>query len=291
MRITVYEQTYKCGQTELKLGSATLIMGILNVTPDSFSDGGRYLDSGRAVEHALRLVEEGADLIDIGGESTRPGHQPVRAEEELSRVIPVIEAIHKAAPHIPLSIDTYKAEVARQAIQAGAHIINDVWGCKKDPQMAATAAALDCPIILMHNRQDENYTDLIEDMKKDLLESVDIALQAGVNPARILLDPGIGFAKNHSQNLQVMSALDELVHLGYPVLLATSRKRFIRTALNLPVEDVVEGTAATVAFGIAQGCQLVRVHDVAQMKRTVAMSDAMLYASPWLTRRLPAGSI
>ncbi|KKO55155.1 dihydropteroate synthase [Paenibacillus sp. DMB20] len=284
MKTTVYEQSYRCGQTELKLGNATRIMGILNVTPDSFSDGGRYNDTERAVKHALQLAAEGADLIDIGGESTRPGHVSISAEEELERVIPVIEAIHREAPHIPLSIDTYKAEVARQAIQAGAHIINDIWGCKEDPDMAATAADLDCPIILMHNRKDRNYGNLIEDVKSDLMESVNIALGAGVKANRIILDPGIGFAKDYDENMKVMMSLDELVALGYPVLLATSRKKFIRTALDLPVDDVVEGTAATVAYGIAQGCQLVRVHDVKQIKRTVRMSDAMLYASPWLNR-------
>lgn len=284
MKTTIYERTYRCGETELKLGRSTLIMGILNVTPDSFSDGGRYIDMDRAVKHALQLVAEGADLIDIGGESTRPGHTSVSAEEELERVIPVIEAIHREAPHIPLSIDTYKAEVARQAIRAGAHIINDIWGCKEDPGMAAAAAELDCPLILMHNRKDRNYTSLIEDVKSDLMESVNLARAAGVKENRMILDPGIGFAKDYEENMKVMMSLDELVALGFPVLLATSRKKFIRTALELPVDDVVEGTAATVAFGIAQGCQLVRVHDVKQIKRTVMMSDAMLYASPGLQR-------
>lgn len=284
MKTTIYERTYRCGKTELKLGSSTLIMGILNVTPDSFSDGGRYNDLDRAVQHALQLAAEGADLIDIGGESTRPGHTSVSADEELERVIPVIEAIHREAPHIPLSIDTYKAEVARQAIKAGAHIINDIWGCKEDPDMAAAAAELDCPLILMHNRKDRNYKSLIEDVKSDLMESVNLALTAGVKKNRIILDPGIGFAKDYEENMKVMMSLDELVALGYPVLLATSRKKFIRTALELPVDDVVEGTAATVAFGIAQGCQLVRVHDVKQIKKTVMMSDAMLYASPGLQR-------
>ncbi|WP_054956747.1 dihydropteroate synthase [Paenibacillus dakarensis] len=284
MKTTIYKQTYHCGETKLELGTSTLIMGILNVTPDSFSDGGRFNDPDRAVKHALQLAAEGADIIDIGGESTRPGHERVSADEELARVIPVIEAIHREAPHIPLSIDTYKAEVARQAIEAGAHIINDVWGFKEDPDMAGVAAALDCPVILMHNRKDRDYTSLIEDMKKDLMESVNIALEAGVKKSRIILDPGIGFAKDYDENMKVMMSLDELVGLGYPVLLATSRKKFIRTALDLPVDDVVEGTAATVAFGIAQGCQLVRVHDVMQMKRTVRMCDAMLYASSELKR-------
>lgn len=285
MKTTIYEREYRLSKdAELKLGQSTLIMGILNVTPDSFSDGGRYNDTERAVEHALQLIEEGADIIDIGGESTRPGHEPVGASEELARVIPVIEAIHRHAPQIPLSIDTYKAEVARQAIGAGAHIINDIWGFKDDPDMPQTAAELGCPVILMHNRRDRNYTNLIEDVKRDLLESVEIARAAGVQDHQILLDPGIGFAKDYDENMKVMASLDQLVGLGFPVLLATSRKRFIQTALGAPAQDVLEGTAATVAYGIAQGCQIVRVHDVKHMKRTAMMSDAMTYASTELQR-------
>ncbi len=285
MKTTIYEREYRLSKdASLKLGQSTLIMGILNVTPDSFSDGGRYNDTERAVEHALQLIGEGADIIDIGGESTRPGHEPVGASEELARVIPVIEAIHRHAPQIPLSIDTYKAEVARQAIGAGAHIINDIWGFKDDPDMPKTAAELGCPVILMHNRRDRNYTNLIEDVKRDLLESVEIARAAGVQDHQILLDPGIGFAKDYDENMKVMASLDQLVGLGFPVLLATSRKRFIQTALGAPAQDVLEGTAATVAYGIAQGCQIVRVHDVKHMKRTAMMCDAMTYASTELQR-------
>lgn len=284
MRPAIFKRTYRCGNTDLELGNRTLIMGILNVTPDSFSDGGLWDDPDKAVEHALQMAADGADIIDIGGESTRPGHKPVGLEEELARVLPVIESIHRAAPHIPLSIDTYKAEVARQAIAAGAHIINDIWGCKADPEMAAVAAAADCPIILMHNRQDRNYMNLSADMSADLKESIDLALAAGVKPANIILDPGIGFAKDFNENLQAMMLLDGLTEFGYPLLLATSRKKFIRTVLDVPADDVVEGTAATVAFGIAQGCQIVRVHDVSLIKRTVKMCDAMLYAAPLLVR-------
>ena len=284
MRPAIFKRTYRCGNTDLELGKRTLIMGILNVTPDSFSDGGLWDEPDKAVEHALQMAADGADIIDIGGESTRPGHKPVGLEEELARVLPVIESIHRAAPHIPLSIDTYKAEVARQAIAAGAHIINDIWGCKADPEMAAVAAAADCPIILMHNRQDRDYTNLSADMSSDLKESIDLALAAGVKPANIILDPGIGFAKDFNENLQAMMLLDGLTEFGYPLLLATSRKKFIRTVLDLPADDVVEGTAATVAFGIAQGCQIVRVHDVSLIKRTVKMCDAMLYAAPPLVR-------
>jgi len=279
MKTTIYERTYTMGEAVLELGASTKIMGILNVTPDSFSDGGRYVDPEQAVRHALQMVQEGADLIDIGGESTRPGFEPVSAEEELCRVIPVIEALHRAAPHIPISVDTYKAEVARKAIEAGAHIMNDIWGGKKDPDMLDAAAELGCPIILMHNRKDMNYSDFATDVVQDLKESVELALKAGVDRKQIILDPGVGFAKNGPENLQIMTQLDRLVDIGYPVLLATSRKKFIRTVMDLPVNDIVEGTAATVAFGIAQGCQIVRVHDVKQIKRTVTMCDAMLYAS------------
>jgi dihydropteroate synthase len=279
MRPVIYKRNYRFKGSELTLGERTLIMGILNVTPDSFSDGGLWNDPDTAVEHALQMAAEGADIIDIGGESTRPGHQPVSMQEELDRVLPVIGSIHRAAPHLVLSIDTYKAEVARQAIQAGAHIINDIWGGKADRDMAAVAAEAACPFILMHNRHDRNYQDLAADMASDLEESICLARAAGVRPENIILDPGIGFAKDYSENLQAMMALDSLTELGYPVLLATSRKKFIRTALDLPADDVVEGTAATVAFGIAQGAQIVRVHDVALIKRTVQMCDAMLYAA------------
>lgn len=279
MRPLIYKRNYRLGAAELILGERTLIMGILNVTPDSFSDGGLWAEPEKAVEHALQMAAEGADIIDIGGESTRPGHQPVGLEDELARVLPVIESIHRAAPQLPLSIDTYKAEVARQAVQAGAHIINDVWGAKADPDMAAVAAEAGCPIILMHNRLERNYQELVSDMCADLEESVNLALAAGVKPENIILDPGIGFAKDYAENLQAMMNLDRLTELGYPLLLATSRKKFIRTVLDLPPDDVVEGTAATVAFGIAQGCQIVRVHDVARIKRTVQMCDAMLYAA------------
>ncbi|MNC11204.1 Dihydropteroate synthase [compost metagenome] len=279
MKPVIYKRTYHFPDSTLTLGSRTLIMGILNVTPDSFSDGGLWADPDRAVEHALQMAAEGADIIDIGGESTRPGHEPVSMQEELDRVLPVIKSIHRAAPQLILSIDTYKAEVARQAIQAGAHIINDVWGAKADPDMAQAAAEAGCPIILMHNRHDRNYQNLQADMAADLQESIELALAAGVDPGNIILDPGIGFAKDYTENLQAMMALDSLSAMGYPVLLATSRKKFIRTVLELPADDVVEGTAATVAFGIAQGCQIVRVHDVARIKRTVQMCDAMLYSS------------
>ncbi|WP_338541224.1 dihydropteroate synthase [Paenibacillus tundrae] len=281
----IYERTYSFGPAELKLGDRTLIMGILNVTPDSFSDGGRYNHVDLAVAHAIQMIEDGADLIDIGGESTRPGSEVVNSEEELSRIIPVIKALHQQAPHIPISVDTYKADVARQAILAGAHIINDVWGAKADPAMAQTAAELGCPLMLMHNRQERDYSNYLQDVVQDIEESVQIALKAGVHQDQIIIDPGIGFVKDLKENLTLMSSLAMLNELGYPVLLATSRKRFIQNTLGVQADDAVEGTAATVAFGIAQGCQMVRVHDVKSIRRTVDMCDAMLYASPGLRRK------
>lgn len=277
MNPKLYDRSYECGDVKLTLGERTLIMGILNVTPDSFSDGGRYNDVERAVRHAMEMVADGADLIDLGGESTRPGHEPVSEQEELERVVPVVEALHRELPHIPISVDTYKAKVARESLKAGAHIINDIWGFKKDPEMAGVAAEFGCPVILMHNRPDRNYTDLLQNVSDDLLESVRIAREAGVRDELIILDPGIGFAKDYNENLQVMKALDQLLLLGYPLLLGTSRKRFIRTALDLPTEEVVFGTAATVVLGIAQGCQIVRVHDVREIKQTAQMCDAIVY--------------
>lgn len=279
MQPIIYKRSYRLGEASFTLGERTLVMGILNVTPDSFSDGGRYNNVERAVQHAREMVAEGADLIDIGGESTRPGHEPVSEQEELERVLPVVEALHREMPQVPLSVDTYKARVAREALKAGAHIINDVWGFKAEAPMAAVAAEFGCPVILMHNRQDRNYGDLIADVAADLRECVEIARRAGVRDENIILDPGIGFAKDYTENLRVMRALDTLAGLGFPLLLGTSRKRFIRTALDLPVDEVVFGTAATVALGIAQGCQIVRVHDVKAIKQTVQMCDAIVYVS------------
>lgn len=264
-----------CGRYTLPLGERTLVMGILNVTPDSFSDGGRFVDLDHALAQARAMVEAGADIIDIGGESTRPGAEPVGEAEELDRVLPVIRRL-SAELSVPLSIDTYKAAVAERALDAGAHIINDVWGAKRDPRMAGVAARRGVPIILMHNRTDTDYRDFYSDFVRDLRESVQIALQAGVREEQIILDPGIGFVKTVEQNLETMRRLDDLVALGYPVLLATSRKRMIGHVLDLPVDERVEGTAATVALGVTKGCHMVRVHDVKEMKRVTKMMDAML---------------
>jgi len=261
----------------LEFERRTLIMGILNVTPDSFSDGGKYVKVEEAVRHARQMVEEGADIIDIGGESTRPGHQRISEDEELRRVIPAVEAVAAALPGVPISVDTYKAGVARRALEAGAHMINDIWGCKEDPKMAETAAEFGCPIVLMHNRRETRYDRLITDIIGDLLESVRIARAAGVDDHNIVLDPGIGFAKTREHQYAVMRHLDRICALGYPVLLGTSRKSFIRSTLGVTTDDALEGTAATVALGIRAGCSIMRVHDVKAMKRVAAMCDAIMY--------------
>ncbi|ALS25717.1 dihydropteroate synthase [Paenibacillus sp. 32O-W] len=278
MRPPIHIRHYDLGGgVELELGSRTLIMGILNATPDSFSDGGRYTTVEEAVRRAVEMVEEGADIIDIGGESTRPGSAFVDAGEEQRRVLPVIRAVREALPKVPISIDTYKAETARAALEAGANIINDIWGLKGDERMPAVAAEYDCPVIISHNRHARDYSDLVPDVLADLQASVKLARHAGVRDDRIWLDPGIGFAKNYDDNLVLMGRLSELAAMGFPVLLGTSRKRFIRQTLDVPVDEAVEGTGATVALGIAQGCQIVRVHDVKEMKRVAAMTDAIVY--------------
>jgi dihydropteroate synthase len=273
--VELKEKTIQCGPYTLDYGDKTLIMGILNVTPDSFSDGGRFNQLEAAVEHAKEMVEQGADIIDIGGESTRPGAEKVSLEEELRRVIPAVKAVANEL-NAPISVDTYKAEVAKQAIEAGAHIINDVWGAKADPKMAEVAAYYDVPIILMHNRENKNYQNLISDMIADLFESISIVKAAGVKDENIILDPGIGFAKTFEHNLEVMRNLHQFKKLGYPLLLGTSRKSFIGQVLDLPPEARMEGTGATVCFGIQQGCDIVRVHDVLPIARMAKMMDAMI---------------
>ncbi|SHI78151.1 dihydropteroate synthase [Desulfofundulus thermosubterraneus] len=268
-----------CRGKELVLGERTLVMGILNVTPDSFSDGGRFSDPSRAVEHAHRLVEDGADIIDLGGESTRPGYTPVTVDEEMRRVIPVLEKLVQEIP-VPISVDTTKAAVAREALEIGAHIINDQWALRADPEMAAVVARYDVPVILMHNQRGTEYEDLMGDMIHFFRESIALALEAGICRDKIIIDPGIGFGKTVEQNLEVMSRLSELDCLGLPVLLGTSRKSMIGKTLDLPVDQRVEGTAATVAVGIAAGVDIVRVHDVKEMVRVARMTDAMVRRKP-----------
>lgn len=257
------------------LNRRTHVMGILNITPDSFSDGGSYTEVEKAVDQAVKMEQLGADIIDIGGESTRPGHRALSIDEELQRILPVIEAVRKKVK-IPISVDTYKAKTAEHAIRAGADIINDVWGAKRDPEIAEIAAKYNVPIILMHNRENKNYTNLIEDMKHDLQESIDIALRAGVKQENIILDPGIGFAKSLEDNYTVLNHLEEFTSLGYPVLLATSRKSFISKIVDVPPEERDNATGATTCLGITKGVQMIRVHNVALHVELTKMMDAML---------------
>jgi dihydropteroate synthase len=273
-------------------------MGILNVTPDSFSGDGIIAKGdtlANAVEQAKQFLTDGADILDVGGESTRPGSQPVTADEEMERVIPVIETISKEFPDALISIDTYKAKVAETAFNAGAHILNDVWALRADPELASVAAAFQVPVILMHNRSNpasvevraqlgnaysgSAYEDLMEDVKRELLVSVEIAVRAGVEASRIILDPGIGFGKTREHNLELINRLDEIRALGHPMLLGPSRKSFIGFTLDVPSDQRVEGTAATVAIGIARGADIIRVHDVKEMVRVARMTDAIVRSS------------
>ena len=265
------------GNKLFKIGERTYIMGILNVTPDSFSDGGRYISMAEALQHAREMVENGADILDIGGESTRPGHVPVSKDEEVSRVVHIIRAIRKEIG-VPLSIDTYKAEVAEEAIKAGAVMINDVWGFKKDPDMAAVAAKYNVACCLMHNQDKPEYGNLIEDITSAFRESVEIALKKGVKKDKIILDPGVGFGKTYEHNLEVLRNLQYFSKIGFPILLGTSRKSVVGNALKLPVDQRKEGTLATSVIGISKGIDFVRVHDVIENKRACKMAD-IIYRS------------
>lgn len=277
-------------------GSRTYVMGIINLTPDSFSGDG-LLPAGlqAAVQQAQQFVADGADILDVGGESTRPGSQPITAQEELARVVPVIQAIRAKLPEVVISVDTYRAEVAKASLTAGANWVNDVWGLRMDPQMARVVAEANCPVVLMHNRSQPKdvaqeaqlggryvgvvYENLLEECAQELLESVALALAAGVKRENIILDPGVGFGKTVAQNLQLVNELGQLKELGYPLLLGTSRKSFIGYTLNRPPEERLAGTAATVALGIARGADIVRVHDVAFMVQVARMSDAVVRGS------------
>ncbi|TRM11136.1 dihydropteroate synthase [Lentibacillus cibarius] len=269
MKLVTQTKTYN-------LSERTHVMGILNITPDSFSDGGNYTTVDQAIEQATLMEKQGADMIDIGGESTRPDHEPVSLQDELDRVIPMVRAV-KEHVTIPISIDTYKAETARQALEAGAEIINDVWGAKREPEIAKIAAAYNAPIILMHNRTNKDYMSIIDDMKQDLQESITISLNAGVSPDNIILDPGIGFAKTPDDNLTIMNHLEDFSELGYPILLGTSRKSFIGNILDLPAAERDNGTGATTCLGITKGVQIVRVHNVQLNVELARMMDAMLF--------------
>ncbi|MGD9569329.1 MAG: dihydropteroate synthase [Sedimentibacter sp.] len=262
---------------ELTFGEKTLIMGILNVTPDSFSDGGDYAAVDIAVEHAKEMLRDGADIIDIGGESSRPGHVRIDAEEELRRVLPVIKKLKEETNAI-LSLDTIRSEVAEEAIKNGVHIINDIWGFQEDKKLADVAAKYGTPVILMHNHIGCDYEgDIVDEIKKFLLESVRIAKAAGVRDDLIILDPGLGgFGKTVEQNLIIMSRLKEIKDLGYPVLLGTSRKSLISEILHVPPKDRDIGTAATTVLGIVQGMDIVRVHNVLANVHAAKVTDAII---------------
>ncbi len=266
----------KIGNKIFDFEKEAYVMGILNVTPDSFSDGGKYNTLETAIKQAGKMILEGAHIIDIGGESTRPGHSEVDAKTEISRVVPVIQAL-VATYDTPISIDTSKAEVAKAAIEAGADLINDVWGFKKDPDIASIAAHYNIPCCLMHNRIQADYKNLIPDILDDLKESINIALASGVSKENILIDPGIGFAKSLEENLVVMNRLDDFLDLGYPILLGTSRKSMIGKTLNLTARERVEGTIATTVYGYMKGCRIFRVHDVKENLRALQMTEAMVY--------------
>lgn len=263
-------QDMKIGSREFDL-KKTYIMGILNVTPDSFSDGGSYDSTDRALSHALKMIEEGASIIDIGGESTRPGSRPVSAQEELERIIPVLKAIRNETD-IPVSVDTYKAETAEEALRNGADLINDIWGLRYDTgEMAKVIADHGVPCVLMHNRKEPRYSDLLEDMKADLQESLDIAHKAGIADDMIILDPGIGFGKTYEHNLIALDNLECFNSLGYPMLLGCSRKSVIGNALDLPSDERLEGTIVTTVLAAQAHYPFVRVHDVKENKRAVDM--------------------
>ena len=261
---------------QLELKDRTLIMGILNGTPDSFSDGGRYNTSDTAVAHAKSMIEEGADIIDVGVESTRPGHTQISVEEELQRMKEILLPVLDIST-VPVSVDTYRAETADFALSQGAHILNDIWGLKYDKDMAAVAAKYDVPVIIMHNQNSTDYDDIIDDMKAFFFSSVDLALKEGVKPQNIWLDPGIGFGKDYAQNVEVIQRLGEITVYEYPVLLAPSRKRFIGTILNdIPADQRDEGTVATCITGMIQGVDMVRVHNVEMHKRAITVADVLL---------------
>ena len=265
----------KIRNTEFDVKNHTYIMGILNVTPDSFSDGGKWDTLDHAMKHVETMLADGADLIDVGGESTRPGHTPVGAQEEIERVLPVIEAI-RSRFDVPISVDTYKGSVADASLKAGADLINDVWGLKYDPEMAPVIARHNAPCCLMHNKENTEYNNFLVDMLAETQECVNIARKAGIKDENIILDPGVGFGKTYEMNLETMNHLELFQHLGFPVLLGTSRKSMIGLTLDLPVDQRVEGTLATSVIGVMKGCAFVRVHDVKENRRVIQMTEAIL---------------
>lgn len=265
----------RIGKKEFDTKNHTFVMGILNVTPDSFSDGGKWREKESALFHVQEMIVDGVDILDIGGESTRPGHIQISVQEEIERVVPVIEKIKKDY-EIPISIDTYKSEVAEAALQAGADLVNDIWGCLYDDKMAAVIKKYDAACCLMHNRTQSVYENFLDDMCLDLEKCIQKVKMAGIEDEKIILDPGVGFGKTYEQNLDVMKHLDVFHKLGYPLLLGTSRKSMIGNALDLPVTEREEGTLVTTVMAVEQGYGFVRVHDVKKNKRAIQMAEAIL---------------
>ena len=265
----------KIGNRSFEEQNHTYLMGILNVTPDSFSDGGRFVELDRGLFRVQEMIREGMDILDIGGESTRPGYQMISSEEEIERIVPVIEAVKKEFD-IPVSLDTYKSEVAKAGIEAGADLINDIWGLQYDGNMAGLIAEKKVACCLMHNRKEAVYSDFVEDVRRDCKKIIQTAVNAGIDAKKIILDPGVGFAKSYEQNLEIMKHLGKIKELGYPLLLGTSRKSVIGITLELPVDQRLNGTLATSAYGVMQGCMFLRVHDIKANKEVVKMMEAIL---------------
>lgn len=264
----------RIGNREFDVDKHTYIMGILNVTPDSFSDGGKWNDEEAALKHTEEMIAEGADIIDIGGESTRPGYTLLSDEEEIARVVPVIRAV-KSRFDVPVSIDTYKSHVARAALEAGADLVNDIWGLKYDKVLAGVIAEYQVPCCLMHNRREADYQNFMEDMLHDLSETISIAKNAGIADQNIILDPGVGFGKTYENNLEAINRLERMHELGYPILLGTSRKSVIGLTLDLPASERLEGTLATTVMGVMKKAAFVRVHDIRANARIIKMTEAI----------------
>lgn len=263
------------GTREFKMKGHTYVMGILNVTPDSFSDGGKYNQMDAALFRVEEMIKEGADVVDIGGESTRPGFEIISENEEIERVVPVIEKV-KSRFDIPISLDTYKSQVAQAGITAGVDMINDVSGLRYDGNLAKVIADADIPCCLAHSRREANYTDFMQDVLADLSDTAQIAYQAGIEGEKIMIDPGIGFGKTYENNLEIINKMEILHSFGYPLMLGASRKSVIGTALDLPASERVEGTLATTVFGVMKGVMFVRVHDVKENVRIIRMTEAIL---------------
>lgn len=268
---------FRIGNRDFEVNKHTYVMGILNVTPDSFSDGGKFNEIDKALKHVEEMISEGADIIDIGGESTRPGHIQLSDEEEIERAVPVVEAV-KSRFDIPVSLDTYKSKVAFAGIKAGADLINDIWGLKYDKDMAKVVAESGLPCCLMHNRKEPDYSDYMQDVAADLAETIHIASKAGISDEKIILDPGVGFGKTYENNLEIIHCLEELKIFDYPILLGTSRKSVIGLTLNLPADQRVEGTLVTTVFAVIKGCTFVRVHDIKENVRAIRMAEAILHS-------------